>query len=137
MSKNPKSLELNGFPIPFSSHTKYIGVTLDYKLSWKEHVENKIKSIKKLLMMVRGAIGRLWGPTPQAMLSAYKTIIVPSLSYGSLVWHKAVENQTNQIKLGKLNRLFISTICSFRKSTPTAGLEIILNLAPLHLRIKE
>jgi hypothetical protein len=37
---------------------------LDGKLSWKPHIENKIKKAKRTLMAIRPTIGKSWGPSP-------------------------------------------------------------------------
>ena len=38
---------MDGIQIPFSYSVKYMGVTLDYKLTWKTHVENKTIAYKE------------------------------------------------------------------------------------------
>ena len=35
------NLYLDGIKIPYSNKTKYIGMTLDTKLRWKEHIKKK------------------------------------------------------------------------------------------------
>jgi hypothetical protein len=62
--KMPARLKLYGQSIPFSKTAKYLGVTLDDKLSWKPHIENKIKKAKRSLMAVRSVKRADLGPLP-------------------------------------------------------------------------
>ena len=133
----PKQLKINGIPIAFEKQIKYLGVYLDQKLTWKYHVGQKIMKAKKSLMMVRSAIGTLWGCTPLALTWFYKGIVMPSLTYGSLVWSRACLDGNVQRKLTSLNRLLALCLMPLRKSTPTAGLEVILNIPPPDLKVKE
>jgi hypothetical protein len=59
------------------------------------------------------------------------------LTYGSAVWGHAVQKATIKHKLRKLQRLGLTAITFVRKGTPTAGMEVIYDLPPLHLRIIE
>jgi hypothetical protein len=56
------------------------------------------------------------------------------LTFGSALWGHAVQKATKK-KLRKLQRLGLTAITFVRKGTPTAGLEVIFDLPPLHLRI--
>jgi hypothetical protein len=44
--------------IPFSKTAKYLGVTLDDKLSQMPYIKNKIKKAKPTLMAIRSVIGK-------------------------------------------------------------------------------
>ena len=133
----PEKLKLNGIPIEYVKETKYLGVTLDFRLSWKTHINLKIKNAKRQIMRVKNAIGSVFGPSPKMLSWAYKGIIIPSLGYGSIVWSRITENGGIRRKLSSLNRLMALCMAPLRRSTPTAGLEVVLNLPPLDIKIKE
>ena len=127
-------IKINGQELPFQDSAKYLGVLIDSKLNWKEHISNKIKKSKQKLMHLRNALGVLWGPRPLLFLWVYKCVVIPSLVYGALVWGRA--NLKNfQTQLGRLNRLALTGIAQMRDKTPTAGLEVITFTCPLDLVI--
>lgn len=135
--QEPKRLRMKNVELNYSTSMKYLGVTIDHKLTWKKHVENKISNVKKQIMLIRNAIGQIWGPTPRALKWAYSGIILSSICYGSIVWSRACASETIKNKLMKLNRLMALTMMPVRPSTPTAGLEIILDIMPLDIKIQE
>ena len=135
--KGTKKLYINGMEIPFLDQVGYLGITLNKRLTWDNHINSKINRSKGKLMKLRASMGVLWGPTPKAMIWAFNSIIVPSLTYGALVWGHNKPTVRTQISLSKLNRLISLSLALFRKSTPMAGLEVILGLKPLDLVIQE
>ena len=74
-----------------------------------------------------------WGPSPKTVLWALESLVVPSLTYGSLVWGHLELNKITLDKLRQLNRLAACLTSPVKKSTPSAGLEVILGLKPLDL----
>ena len=44
--ENQKLVKMEGIQIPFSDSVKYLGVTLDNKLSWKPRIEAKQQHVK-------------------------------------------------------------------------------------------
>ena len=133
----PKKLKLNGVEIEYSKTTKYLGCVLDTKLCWKNHIELKIQKAKRHLMMIKQSIGVRWGPQPKALKWAYQGIVLPSLTYGAIIWAKACETKGLRDKLSKLNRLISLLMCPMRKKSPTAGLQVLLDLQPVDLVIRE
>jgi hypothetical protein len=59
------------------------------------------------------------------------------LTYSSAMWGHVVQKATNRHKQRKLQRLRLTAITFVRKGTPKAGMEVIYDLPPLHLRIIE
>jgi len=134
--KNPPNIHIRGQNIPYSPTVKYLGVTLDTKLSWTQHITQKVNAAKGHLIKVRGAMGKLWGLPPNLHRWLYTGIVRPSFCYGSLIWSKALDIPRNRDKCTKLNRLALLPLGHFRRSTPTAGLETIVNVMPLDLFTK-
>ena len=76
-------------PIIPQNTVKYLGVTLDHKLLWTPHIENKITKAKKHLYMLKSSIGTTWGPKQHMMRWLYTAVVCAAFIYGSFVWGKA------------------------------------------------
>ena len=136
--KLPKrKLKLSGIEINYTERQTFLGLCFDPKLSFTDHINQKISKVKKHLMLIRNAIGTMYGPSPKALYWAYNGIILPSLTYGSVVWARACSTKAIRDKLSKLNRLIACCMLPMRKGTPTEGLEVILNLPPLDLKVEQ
>jgi len=132
----PPLVQMNGSLIPYQNSVRYLGITLNSKLSWTIHVEAKIASAKAKTLCFKNVVGKLWGLPPYLMRWCYTGIVRPGLTYGSLVWSSVVDKKTIQQKLLRVNKLTLSSMARIRRSTPTAGLEGMANVMPLHLHIK-
>ena len=51
-----KLIKMDRQLIPFSDSVKYLGVTLDNKLTWKPHIEAKTTACKKLMVMLNSCL---------------------------------------------------------------------------------
>lgn len=65
------------------THTKYLGVIIDSKLSWSQH----IKEISNKANRVKGFLQRnLQNCPPSVKANCYKSLIKPILEYACVVW---------------------------------------------------
>ena len=135
--KPTKQLYLNGVPLPWLQQTKYLGITIDRNLSFQPHIENKLAQAKKKLMILRQVFDQAWGPQPKITRWAYTGIVRPAITYGSIAFATKLTTQISIDKLKKVQRLALIQIAKVRPSTPTSALEIIYNVPPLDLFIKE
>jgi hypothetical protein len=56
---------------------KYLGVLLDPKSSWRQHLIDKRKKFYSSVWVCRRAIGKTWGINPKTALWMYKAILLP------------------------------------------------------------
>ncbi|CAK1600286.1 unnamed protein product [Parnassius mnemosyne] len=123
--------------LQLSSEVKYLGLTLDSKLNWNKHIENKINKASITFWQCRNMIGKRWGLTPKIILWLYKTVIRPMITYGALVWWTKTNEATIIKKLQRYQRLACMAATGCMRTTPTAALEAMLELTPLHLHIQQ
>ena len=123
--------------IPFQKEVKYLGVTMDSKLLWQKHVTETVNKCTKLLMTCRNIAGKSWGCKPQILRWLYTTVVQPSLTYGAVAWGGRVQLSTTKKQLSTLQRLACLTITGAMRTAPTAALEVLLELTPLHIVIEQ
>ena len=127
----PFNLKIDGKDIEYKKEVKYLGITLDSKLHWTKHIEDKIAKTKRFLHCIAQITRNNWGPKPKLMRWAYTGMVRPMLCYGAMIWgHRAPELAE---KLRRINRMAINTFAHFPKSTPTTALEVALDVMPIHL----
>lgn len=126
-------LLMNGTAMEWQDTVKYLGVTLDTGLKWTPHITNKLKKAKRQLFMYRRIIGQMFGPLPNYLRWMYTGIVRPSLIYGAVVWWRRARKEDMLLKFSQLSRLAVLTWGPLRRSTPTAGLEILGYLPPIDL----
>ena len=123
---------LNGTELKFSSYVKYLGINIDTKLTWNKHLEQVVNKAKSALWVCQKTFGMKWGLNPKMIYWTYLTIVLPKISYGALVWWPKTMEKTAQMKLAKLQRLATTSIIGAMRSTPSAALDALLDVLPLH-----
>lgn len=126
-----------GTILEVSTEVKYLGVILDSKLTWKPHLDSRVKKAKMLFWRTRSTISKSWGLRPKVVYWLYTMVIRPMLSYAAMAWWPRVRIKAVQYQLRGLQRLACVGITGAMRSSPSASLEILLNLLPLHLFIEE
>jgi hypothetical protein len=85
----PETIEpllFEGQEIAFTNTVKYLGVLLDPKLNWKQHLIHKRKKFYSSVWVCRRSIGKNWGINSKIALWMYKAILLPKLMYAAIVW---------------------------------------------------
>ena len=94
--------------------TKFLGITIDNKLSWKYHIDNVCKTVSRNI----GIINRVKQFLPlSVLLTLYSTFILPYLNYGILAWGNSAEIRIGRLLL--LQKRVMRIICntSYRSHT--------------------
>ena len=121
------SSSMNGLTLEVSEEARLLGVTLDSKLTWKHHIT---RITPTALMQCRQIVGKTWGIKPSMMKKIYSAIICPIMSYAYVSWVGGLNKKYLVRKFTKVKRLACLMISSAFAGTPTAALEILLNITP-------
>ena len=84
---------IDNIAIPHSNSAKYLGMTLDVKLKWDEHVKKKLQEINLKWSKMYWLTGRKSVLSIHNKLLLYNMVIKPIWSYGIQLW--ACSNQHN------------------------------------------
>ena len=76
-------LYLNKSQIQICSSFKYLGVTLDKKLTWGDHIQSIVVKCKKSLNLMRAVSGKYWGADFNTLILLYRSLIRSRLDYCS------------------------------------------------------
>jgi Reverse transcriptase (RNA-dependent DNA polymerase) len=80
------NLTLNGANIEWSNEAKYLGVTLDKRLTFKSHIQKTLEKIQKLIRILYPLINQRSRLDRKNKLLIYKTIFSSIMLYASPVW---------------------------------------------------
>lgn len=86
------TVTINQETIPQADAVKYLGLHLDSKLNWKEHITKKRKQIDLKVKEIYWLIGRKSKLSIENKLLIYKSIIRPIWTYGVELWGCAAKS---------------------------------------------
>ena len=123
-----RPITVDGNIIELSPSAKLLGVTLDSKLNFSEHVDNITVKATKYLMQAKRAVGPTWGLTPKVCKWLYTTVVRPLLSYCVSVWVRALDNKSNARKLERVQARALRIVSGAFPSTPFKALNYITDI---------
>lgn len=113
-------LILNGTPIHQQKTAKYLGIVLDERLYFKNHVSHAIQRTFAAQQKLYPLINPKSPMSPSNKLTIYKMIIRPTLLYGAPVWNIISDTQRKRLQLFQ-NRI-LRGILSVSRYTPIRDL---------------
>ena len=117
---------MNGLKLELSKKPRLLGVTLDSKSTWKQHITRITRKATTALMQCKQTVGK-----PSMMKWIYTAMIRPIMSYACMSWAGDF-NKTHLVKkLTKVQRLACLMISSAFPGTSTGALVILLNIIPI------
>jgi hypothetical protein len=128
-----KQIKVNNQKIKYSTDAKYLGITLDSKLTFRKHLTSKLAKSKRLIFAIKSCISNQKGPNLSLTRLAYKMLAIPVMTYGCHIFANKLGNENIQLQLQQLNRLAALSLGSVPRSSPTISLEVLYNLKPLEL----
>lgn len=110
-------LTFNGSPVEFTNTVKYLGVILDSKLLFRQHIDDIRTRANKCLAAMYPIIGRKSILSTKNKLMLFKAIIRPVFSYASPVWCSAAISNRKKLQILQNKCLKIILKLHWRHST--------------------
>ena len=92
---SPHKYSLFGQPLSTVSSHSYLGVKLDSKLTWTNHVTDITSKSSKVLGMIKRTLGPC---KPEVKQTAYNMLIRPKLEYSSPIWNPHTISQVKSLE---------------------------------------
>ena len=130
--QQPMQLTLNGLPIENASSKLYLGMIMDHRLEWREHIEKMRDSCIKRLNILRNISGKKWGSDRTTMFRLYHALVLPILDYGCEAYANAKKKYLS--KLDTIHHTGIRLCTGAFRSSPTQSLYAESGELPLRIR---
>ena len=138
-SRNPDTSEEtqvklpNGTVITPSDVQRWLGIWLDRKLSWKDHIKRKATSAMRVFMSISRLANSEKGLSQSALRQLYQSCITTVADFGSEVWWNGQKSQSNPLQM--IQNQALGKIAGAFRTTPIAALEAEIGLFPVDIRL--
>lgn len=129
-------IEFEGKVIELSNSFKYLGLIIDNKLSWREHINSMKAKVAQVLNSLLRYAKQHYGLNRKAIETIYKGSIIPMITYGCSVWADVVDHKYIIEPLASLQRQVALRIIRGYRTISTDAANVIANLIPIDLTIK-
>jgi hypothetical protein len=131
------TLYLHFRPIEQVTQMKYLGIIMDQKFKFEEHIKYTAERCTKLIFNLARAARLKWGMKQEAIATIYKGAILQLLSYGAPVWFGAMKYGHSRQRYVRVQRLLYLRIARAYRTTSSEALCILTGITPIILKLEE
>lgn len=95
----PQHLNIQGEAVPWKSEIKYLGVTLDRRLTFGSHVTAVTRRARQMMAALSPMINRRSKLNPACKIKLYRTIVRPTMTYASAAWATTAKCHMNKLQV--------------------------------------
>ncbi|XP_067129853.1 uncharacterized protein [Centruroides vittatus] len=122
---------MNGNTVKVEKSIKYLGVILEHRLLWNDHVSYINNRTGKIFNTFAGLAKRKWGLASEALDIIYRQIFIPIATYACGSWGHDVNKVHICRKLIAAQRRALVQITKAYCTTPNASLQVLARTPPL------
>ncbi|XP_026321464.1 uncharacterized protein LOC113231118, partial [Hyposmocoma kahamanoa] len=130
-------LNMGGVNIGMSKEIKLLGVILDEKLAFNQHVAGVCKKAISIYYQLQRAAKVSWGLHPEVIRTIYTATVEPIILYAASVWAPAVKRLGIQKQLNAVQRGFARKLCRGYRTVSLNSALVLAGMLPLDIRVRE
>lgn len=117
-------LILNGEPIPFNTAPKFLSVTLDRMLTFRDHAEWVAEKMHKAMAPMKALKGTSWGTDKETLRVSYLAYVESQFKYGAPAYTATMKKTNMQkIEVQQLQACRIITRCTMNSKRENLFIE--------------
>ena len=123
-------VKCNGNIVPCESHPKYMGITLDRTLTYKNHLDQLSKKVSARNNLLRRLSGQTWGASFNVLQTSTVSLVYAPAEYCAPTWSHSTHTKKIDIALNATMRIVPGCL----RSTPVDYLPVVSGIVPPDIR---
>ena len=128
--------QLGDTKISTRSSIKYLGVWLQKNMAWKTHIAKVAEKAEKTLRSLGQLMPNIRGPRASKRRTL-ASVVTSTILYAAPVWESVLQVGKYRKILDGVMRRGNLRICSAYRTAPSAAIEVISGIPPIHLQVAE
>lgn len=124
----------NGTIVKPGETVRWLGVWLDRKLSFKDHIKIKVDAASRAMGSLNRLANTESGLTPMAVRQLYNSCITPICDFGSEIWYR--DQKSMVYRFQTLQNQAMQKILGTFRTTPVAAMSVMAAIPPAHIRLQ-
>lgn len=133
----PFDIKYGNQNIKLENSVRMLGIDVDNKLSFNNHVQQQCFKAKKLLLQLNSYCSHTWGLSSSCLKLVYTAIIEPVILYGCFIWCTALKKQSVQKQLKSIQRKCAIMIVKGLKTMSYDSSIYLSRLPPIISKVEE
>lgn len=133
---SPIKFGVRGVEIRPSRSLKHLGVWLDTKLTFEEHIEKTVEKAEKTMTALTGLMPNVGGPRASKR-RVLASVVHSQLLYAAPVWHKAIKKKHLCRKLERVQKVAGIRVAGAYRTVSTEAIGVIAEIPPIEMLVHE
>lgn len=129
------TLSLKGSIIPYEKEVKFLGMTIDHKLTWASHINTLKINVKQSLNILKVVSGFGWGADKKSLLRLYDSLCRSKLDYGCQIYSSACKTTLKELDV--VHNMGLRICSGAFRTSPVESIYVDTDHLPLDLRRQE
>lgn len=129
------TIRMNERALRYSKQVRYLGVTMNERMSFLVHVNVLKRKILSVLGPLRRVLKCEWGLSKRAVSIIYKGLFLACATYAASVWCGVALRAVGRARLLSCQRLWMYACLPVCRTVSTDAMQVLLGVAPLDLEV--